>query len=166
MRAMRLVWEVVLGVWMFAGLAAGDAQSPQPQSRWAQPAAELAGQIADILGPGQVQLSLRNLSSIQTSEIPAIRKLMEQDLKAHGVLASGAESANAVRVTLSEDARERLWVAEVVEGSETHVAMVHVDASPAPAGFMAELARTKLRSCGRLGSRLGWRFRLWMMCST
>jgi hypothetical protein len=32
-------------------------------------------------------------------------------------------------VTLSENARERLWVAEVVEGSETHVAMVHVDAS-------------------------------------
>ncbi len=54
---------------------------------------------------------------------------MEQDLKAHGVIASGAESANAIRVTLSENARERLWVAEVVEGSETHVAMVHVDAS-------------------------------------
>ena len=52
-------------------------------------------------------------------------------MKAHGVIASGAESANAIRVTLSENARERLWVAEVVEGSETHVAMVHVDASPA-----------------------------------
>ncbi len=71
---------------------------------------------------------MRNLSTIQASEIPAIRKLLEQDLKTRGVLAGGAESANAIRVTLSEDARERLWVAEVVEGSVTRVAMVHVDA--------------------------------------
>ena len=45
------------------------------------------------------------------------------------MLTSGAESANLIRVTLSESARERLWVAEVVEGNETHVAMVHVGAS-------------------------------------
>ena len=64
-------------------------------------------------------MTIRNLSTIQTTEIPAIRKLLEQDLKAHGVLVSGArECANAIRVTLSENARERLWVAEVVEGSE------------------------------------------------
>ena len=125
---------MAVGVSMLTGLVASGAQAPQTQSRWAQPAADLAAQIVDILGPGQAQLTIRNLSTIQTSEIPAIRKLLEQDLKAHGVIASGAESANAVRVTLSENARERLWVAEVVEGSETHVAMVHVDASPAPAG--------------------------------
>jgi hypothetical protein len=66
-------------------------------------------------------------STISNSEIPAIRRLLEQDLKAHGVLASGAESANSIRVTLSENTRERLWVAEVIEGSETRVAMVHVE---------------------------------------
>ena len=48
-------------------------------------------------------------------------------MKTHGVVASGAESANTIRVTLSENARERLWVAEVAEGNETRVAMVHVD---------------------------------------
>ncbi len=126
---MRLILAVALGLWGLAGLAACGAQSPQVSSRWAQPSADLSGQIADILGPGQVQLSIRNLSSIQTSEIPVIRKLLEQDLKAHGVLISGTESANAIHVTLSENARERLWVAEVAEGSETHVAMVHVDPS-------------------------------------
>jgi len=129
MRVMRLIWGVALAVWAAAVLATNGAQMPQTQSRWAQPAAELAGQIADILGPGQAQVTIRNLSTIQAGEIPAIRKLLEQDLKAHGVIASGGESANTVRVTLSENARERLWVAEVVEGSETHVAMVHVDAS-------------------------------------
>ena len=131
MRAMRLIWAVAVGFCGLAGLARCGAQAPATPSRWAQPAAELAGQISDILGPGQAQLTIRNLSTIQASEIPAIRKLLEQDLKAHGVIASGAESANAVRVTLSENVRERLWVAEVMEGSETHVAMVHVDASTA-----------------------------------
>jgi hypothetical protein len=130
MRAMRLIWAVALGLCGLAGLAAQGMQAPQMQIKWAQPAAELAGQIADLLGPGQAQLTVRNISTIQTSEIPVIRKQLEQDLKARGVLAGGAESANTIRVTLSENARERLWVAEVVEGNETRVTMVRVDAGP------------------------------------
>jgi hypothetical protein len=105
------------------GLAASAAPAPSP---WEQPAASLAEQVAGILGPGQAHLTLRNLSTVPNGEIPAIRRLLEQDLKAHGVLASGAESANAIRVTLSENLRERLWVAEVIEGNETRVAMVRV----------------------------------------
>ncbi len=129
MRTMRLIWAATLGVLGLAGVTTFGAQAPQTPSRWAQPTAELAAQITDILGPGQAQLNIRNLSTIETNEIPAIRKLLEQDLKAHGVLVSGAESANLIRVTLSENTHERLWVAEVVEGSETYVAMVHVDNS-------------------------------------
>lgn len=96
-------------------------------SQWEQPAAGLANEIAEILGPGQARLAIRNVSSLSNDEIPAIRRLLEQDLKSHGVLASGAESANEIRVTLSENQRERLWVAEIVEGNETHVAMVRLD---------------------------------------
>jgi hypothetical protein len=131
MRVMRLIRAVAVGLWGLAGLAACRAQAVPTPSRWSQPAADLSTQIADILGPGQAQVTIRNLSTIQTSEIPSIRKLIEQDLKAHGVNASGAESANSIRVTLSENARERVWVAEVIEGSETHVTMVRVDASTA-----------------------------------
>ena len=155
MRAMRLIRAVALGLWGLAGLAACRAQAVQTPSRWSQPAADLAAQIADILGPGQAQVTIRNLSTIQASEIPSIRKLVEQDLKAHGVIVSGAESANAIRVTLSENARERLWVAEVVEGSETRVAMVHVDASMATVSMTS--ARMVLRSerIAGLSSRVG-----------
>jgi hypothetical protein len=103
------------------GLVAGAAPALSP---WEQPAATLAGQIAGILGPGQVQLSIHNLSSIPTGEVAPIRRLIEQDLKTHGVAISGVESANAVRITLSESSRQRLWVAEVVEGDETQVTMV------------------------------------------
>jgi hypothetical protein len=121
MKAMRLIWAIA------ASLLMGAVSPCQTPGAWEQPAAALAEQIAGILGPGQARMTIRNTSTIPIDEIPAIRKLLEQDLKAHGVLASGAESASAIRVTLSENVRERLWVAEVIEGSETHVAMVRVE---------------------------------------
>jgi hypothetical protein len=155
MRVMRLIRAIILAFSGLAWIAVCVAQAPQTSSGWAQPAAELSGQIADILGPGQAQLIVRNLSTIQTSEIPAIRRLLEQDLKAHGVLASGAESANTIRVTLSENARERLWVAEVMEGSETHLTMVHVDVSSIPvAATDARMVLRKEKIAGLL-NRIG-----------
>ena len=91
---------------------------------WEQPASELADQIAAILGPGQAHLTIRNLSSISNDEISVIRRLLVKDLKTHGVVMAGAESANTIRVTLSESARERMLVAEVVEGTQSQVTMV------------------------------------------
>lgn len=100
----------------------------QTSGPWQQPSAALAGQIAGILGPGQASLTLENRSSIPASELPAIRNLLVQDLQTHGVTTAGPDSANSIRVTLSQSATERLWVAEVAEGNETKVAMV--DAGP------------------------------------
>jgi hypothetical protein len=93
-------------------------------SAWEQPASELADQIAAILGPGQAHLTIRNLSSISNDEIPVLRRLLTQDLKSHGVTMAGAESANTIRATLSESAKERMLVAEVGEGNQSQVAMV------------------------------------------
>jgi hypothetical protein len=104
---------------------------------WDEPAAALADQIAVILGPGQAHLTLRNLSTISTDELPTIRRLVEQDLRAHGITSSSDEAANLLRVTLSENTRERLWVAEIVEGSETRVVMVHVDLAHQPPSQVA-----------------------------
>ena len=120
MKPMKLIWLIVVAA---MGLTASAASAPSP---WEQPASALAGQIADILGPGQARLTIRNLSTISNDDIPAIRRLLEKDLKALGVLASGVESANEIHLTLSENQRERLWVAEVVEGNETRVAMVEL----------------------------------------
>lgn len=126
---MRLAGLVAVLMSVLAALVVSAADA---QSQWEKPAAALAEQIAGILGPGQARLTIRNVSSLPESEVPAIRQLMEQDLKAHGIAVSGAESANAIRVTLSENARERLWVAEVMEGEETRVAMAQVDAGSTP----------------------------------
>ncbi len=94
-----------------------------PAGEWDQPAAALADQIAGVVGPGQVTLSVRNISSIAESQIPVIRALLEKDMKAHGISIAGGDSANAVRVTLSQNGRERLWVAEIVEGNNTRIVM-------------------------------------------
>src|SRR5581483_3600384 len=91
---------------------------------WMQPAAALADQVASILGPGQATLNFRNLSSIANADLPAIRALLEKDLKARGVLIAATESANSIRITLSQNDRERLWVAEITEGNESRVVMV------------------------------------------
>ena len=117
MRLMGLIAIVASGMMALA--------APAP-SRWDPPAAQLATQIAELLGPGQARLTVRNLSTVPTDNIPSIRVLLEQDLKTHGVTVSGEESANVIRVTLSETPRERLWVAEVAEGSETRVTIVHL----------------------------------------
>jgi len=144
-----------MGLWGLAGLAACEAQVIQTPGRWTQPAADLAAQIADIVGPGQAQLTIRNLSAIPANEVPPIRKLIEQDLKARGVLASGTESANSIRITLSENARERLWVAEVMEGSETHVAMAHVDASTTSGSTTSERMVLRSEKIAGLFNRVG-----------
>lgn len=137
---MKLIWLGAMVASGLIGLTASAAPAPGP---WEKPAADLAGQIAGILGPGQAQLTIRNLSTIPNNEIPAIRRLLEQDLKTLGVLVSGEESANAVRLTLSENQRERLWVAEVIEGNESRVAMVEIQYSQnqVPAGSATMMLR-------------------------
>jgi hypothetical protein len=112
-----------LGLIAFLAALLAPAAGAAPGA-WDQPAAALAGKIADILGPGQARLTVRNLSTISNDAVPAIRRLLEEDLRERGVMVSGAESANAVRVTLSESAHSRLWVAEITEGDNTQVAMV------------------------------------------
>jgi hypothetical protein len=104
MKAMKL--NLLMAV-VACGLMGLTASADSTRSQWEQPATTLAAQIADILGPGQARLTMRNFSSIPANEIPAIRQLIEQDLKAHGVLASGAESANEIRVSLSENQHAR-----------------------------------------------------------
>src|SRR4051794_33301053 len=80
--------------------------APLP-GEWDQAASAMADQIAAIVGPGQATLVVRNLSSIADASVPAIRTLLEKDLKAHGVTIANGESASAVRVTLSQNDRER-----------------------------------------------------------
>jgi hypothetical protein len=133
---MRLPRLVLSGTIALLALRTSVVQAPA--NRWDRPSRDLGAQISAILGPGQANLTIRNVSSIPTDEIPAIRAQLEQNLKAHGVQTSGAESANTIRVTLSENQRERLWVAEILQGNETRVTMVQVEAGAPHAAEQAK----------------------------
>jgi hypothetical protein len=114
----RSFWPVVVALMLV--LPAAHA------ANWEQPVGDLAKQIAALTGPGSVKLTIRNDSSLASGEIPAIRRLLERDLRGFGVVAGGSESATLIRVTLSENLQGGLWVAEVVEGTETRVTMLPV----------------------------------------
>lgn len=114
----RSFWPVVVALMLV--LPAAHA------ANWEQPAGDLAKQIAALTGPGSVKLTIRNESSLASGEIPGIRKLLERDLRGFGVVAGGSDSATLIRVTLSENLQGGLWVAEVVEGTETRVTMLLV----------------------------------------
>jgi hypothetical protein len=117
-----LLWSAQVGLFPVAH-AATTSPSDQP---FTQAAATLAHQIAGLAGPGPAKLVIRNNSTLTTSEIPAIRQLLERDLRGYGVLAGSSDSATLIRITLSQNLQGGLWIAEVQEGTETRVAMLPV----------------------------------------
>ena len=103
-------------------------------TRWDVPTAKLATQITAITGPGNAALAFRNLSSLSSAEVAAIRVPLETQLRAGGVqLRNASNGTTEIQVTLSENVREWLIVAEVRKGLDTKVAMVGVDKSAAGA---------------------------------
>jgi len=133
---MRPIWLMAATIGL-AAVTARAASSPV-SSPWEQPATALVDQVAAILGSGQANLTVRNLSSIPADEVPLIRRLLVRDLKAHGITAAGADSANGIRVTLSESATKRMWIAEMSEGNQTRIAIV--DLGPIEAQHSAAAA--------------------------
>lgn len=121
-----LVWVLVV-LWI-ATWHSKAAAAPGRE----QPSADLAKQIAALAGPGPAKLTIRNHSSLAAEEIPAIRRLLERDLRGYGVIATTAESNTTIRVTLSENAAGGLWIAEVQEGTEVRVVMTSTDLGAAP----------------------------------
>lgn len=126
----KMRWAVVVAV-LVGLLPAAHA------ANWEQPAGDLAKQIAALTGPGPARLTIRNESSLAAAEVPLIRRLLERDLRGFGVVTGGGDSATLggtlIRVTLSENLQGGLWVAEVVEGTETRVAMLPVSLGAAVA---------------------------------
>jgi hypothetical protein len=138
---------VVLAALLFCLLPAPLPSQARAPGEWDQPAGDLARQVAALTGPGPARLVIRNDSSIATTEIPAIRLLLERDLRSFGVIAGSNDSATTIRVTLSQNTQGGLWVAEVLEGTESRVAMVPAvlgEFTPSSASAAITLRRTLL----------------------
>ena len=122
----RMIHKRLLVPCLVVGIAVLCLLPSAHAAAWDQPAADLAKQIAALTGPGPARFVLRNDSSIAATDVPVIRRLLERNFRALGVLPGGSDTATLIRVTLSENLQGGLWVAEVVEGSETRVAMLPV----------------------------------------
>lgn len=113
------------GVFALVLLCAHVALAATP---WTDAATRLAREAAAIGGPGAVAVSVRNASSLPMAEVPEIRSAFEAELKARGMRLVGSGSAAAeIQVTLSENLRGYVWVAEVRQGADKRVAIVQFE---------------------------------------
>jgi len=121
------------------------------QSRWDKPAEEIARKIAAVCGPGTATLETQNASSLPASEVPALRRALDAQLRSTGIqVRAQHDAANAIRITVRENVRGWLWIAEITQGTDTRVVMLEVPAertpSAAPQNSLVTLRSTLLIS--------------------
>jgi hypothetical protein len=93
---------------------------------WSPASRQLAQKIVAVTGPGAVAITVENRSRVAKKDFDAISGSLHVELEALGVRAVSADQAAAsVRVSLSENPRFYVWVAEVRQGNaEPAVAIV------------------------------------------
>ena len=108
---------------------------------WQAPAGELAQKIAAITGPGAASIKVVNRSSLTAADADDIHRKLLTQLGAFGVQAANSDQAAVtIEVTLSQDLRNYLWVAEVRQGAaEPVIVMVSV---PGPGAGFAQRSST------------------------
>jgi hypothetical protein len=103
---------------------------PALATDWSAPVAEMAKAIASASGSGTVTLSVVNSSSLSKDQVTDIQRALEARLRSSGLRLEPAASSD-VRVTLSENLRAYVWVAEIRKSSDTQVQMVTIPRSSA-----------------------------------
>jgi hypothetical protein len=95
---------------------------------WRTPEAQLAEKIVTVTGPGVVALEVNNRSSIGAAEVESIRRGIISDLVTSGIRVWDPDQAAAVvKVTLSENLQNYVWVADVQQGTaEPNVLMISI----------------------------------------
>jgi hypothetical protein len=95
-------------------------------SDWREPEEQLARKIAAATGPGAVALDVVNRSSLSRTDVEDIRKGLSTELAGLGIrFVSADQAAAAVKITLSENLQNYVWVAEIQQGNnEVSLAMV------------------------------------------
>jgi hypothetical protein len=93
--------------------------------KWDAQVAELSRKIIALNGSTAASLEIKNASSLPVDEFISIRRALEDQLKSSGLQIRN-NAQGSIRVTLSENVRGLLWVAEVQQGSETKVGLVAI----------------------------------------
>ena len=93
---------------------------------WHDPISQLAAKITAATGPGVVALEINNRSSISSADADEIRRGLTASLATSGVRVWQPDQAAAnIKLTLSENLQEYVWVAEIQAGaSDSKVLLV------------------------------------------
>src|SRR5215467_9619551 len=87
-------------------------------SDWRAPESQLAAKIAALTGASVISLDVRNASSIAPSDVEEIRRDLTAILGTAGVQVWQPDQAGiAVRVVLSENLEDYVWITEVHKGA-------------------------------------------------
>jgi hypothetical protein len=118
----RVRWALYLCL-LFSQLSfAGD---------WRDPVSQLAAKVAVATGPGVVALEISNRSSIGSADVEEIRRELTSALATSGVRVWQPDQAAAnIKLTLSENAQDYVWVAQIQSG--TSDAKVILVSTPRP----------------------------------
>jgi hypothetical protein len=95
------------------------------------PEQQLAEKISAVIGPGAISLELANRSSLNRAQAEEIHRGLLQELSSLGLRSVGAEEAAAtVNISLSENLREYVWTAQILQGkNEPAVVMISLPRS-------------------------------------
>jgi hypothetical protein len=93
---------------------------------WHDPVTQLAAKITAATGPGVVALEINNRSSVGSADAEEIRRELTASLATAGVRVWQPDQAAAnIKLTLSENLQEYVWVAEIQAGaSDSKVLLV------------------------------------------
>lgn len=116
------------------------------QVRPADPVQEFSNRIASLTGPGFASLATVNASSATTEQFLAFRKSLQRGLLDAGVRLRQAQANSEIRVTLSENVRGLVYLAEVQQAPETRIVIMEAPITPvaAASGAAMTLRRTLL----------------------
>jgi len=104
----RIIWLILLLLAPLSGWAAD----------WTKPEDQLAIKIAAATGPGAVNVTVTNRSSISPSDVETIRRGLLERLSAAGLRFVDADQAAAtVQISLSENLQNYVWAAEIHQGT-------------------------------------------------
>ena len=128
-RALRISFLLI--IFLLSLIVFSAAQSaPDP---WSAAAQEMARAVLSRAGsPSNISLEVRNISALNRAEMEEVRQKLREQFNAARVQIVGPERALAeVTITLSQDLKGEIWVAEIRHGEAREIAMVRVAKSNA-----------------------------------
>jgi hypothetical protein len=112
LRSRRVGFALLALAWLLA--------MPSFSQNWPAAEEQLAGKIVSITGPQTITLEVVNRSSLNTATTDDIRRNLLTELAVTGIRFAPAQQATAaVRVSLSDDLQNYVWVAEIQQGTSS-----------------------------------------------